>query len=196
MNEWSDEAAICEVLDGNSNAYAVLVERYKGPVFNLMYRMTGCYEDAVDLAQETFIKAYEQLYRFRRGERFFPWIYTIGLNHARNHLRRRRNTQTIPVEDCDLGSGLDYLDQQEERMCSRLDSQRILKALDLLPFDYREALILRYYEEVPVEEIAASLKLSESGVRMRISRGLRKLREIVMRDGHENQKQTRASSSR
>lgn len=187
MDQWSDDEVISAVLSGDVNAYGVLIGRYKEPIFNLMYRMTGCYEDAVDLAQETFIKAYERLCCFRKGERFFPWVYTIGLNHARNHLRRSKIHRTIPIEECDLGSGLDYPAQQEERMCSRLDIQRLRKALDQLPFDYREALILRYHADVPVEEIAASLKLSESGARMRISRGLKKLREIVMREEDETQ---------
>ena len=177
---------ISTVLDGDANAYAVLVERYHQPIFNLMYRMTNSYEDAVDLAQETFIKAYEQLYRFREGGRFFPWLYTIGINHSRNFLRRNRAARCVPLEECELGSGLDYPAQQEDKMCLRLDFQRIHNALDQLPFDYREAVVLRYHEEIPVEEIAATLKISESGVRMRVSRGLKRLREILLRECHGN----------
>lgn len=180
MDQSSDQEVISAVLAGDVDAYAVLVARYQQPVFHLMYRMTRCHDDAVDLAQEVFIKAYEQLYRFREGQRFFPWLYTIGLNHSRNFLRRNKSARNVPIEDCEPASGLDYPGQQEERMCSRLDTQRVHAALDQLSADYREALILRYHEDVPVEEIAAALKLSESGVRMRISRGLKKLREILL----------------
>jgi RNA polymerase sigma-70 factor (ECF subfamily) len=189
MDHRSDQEAISAVLDGDPNAYAVLVERYQKPIFNLMYRMTCSCEDAADLAQETFIKAYEQLYRFREGERFFPWLYTIAINHSKNFLRRNKAALNVPIDDCEPGSGLDYPSQQEEKMCLRLDFQRLHKALDQLPFDHREALVLRYHEEIPVEEIAATLNLSESGVRMRVSRGLKKLREILFRDCHGNKEQ-------
>jgi RNA polymerase sigma-70 factor (ECF subfamily) len=187
MHQTDDRAVIAAVLSGDTNAYAVLVERYQKPIFNLMYRMTRSYEDAVDLAQDTFIKAYEQLHRFKDDKRFFPWLYTIGWNHSKNFQRRKRY-ETVPIEDWDLGSGLDYPAQEEERMCSRLDYRLLYEALDELPADYREVLVLRYREEFPVEDIAAALGLSESGVRMRIHRGLKKLREILRKNGHEEER--------
>ena len=196
MEQSSDQEVISAVLDGDVNAFAILVARYQQPMFNLMYRMTRSCEDAADLAQETFIKAYEQLYRFRTGEKFFPWLYTIGLNHSRNFLRRNKTTQNIPIEDWEPTSGLDYPGQQEDKMCCRIDVQRLGKALEQLPVDYREALVLRYHEEVPVEEIASALKLSESGVRMRISRGLKKLRDILAGEDNGKEKKTSGSSNR
>jgi RNA polymerase sigma-70 factor (ECF subfamily) len=184
MDQWSDREVITAILEGNRDAYAILVDRYQRPIFNLMYRMTRSEEDAVDMAQETFIKAYEKLYRFHADQRFFPWLYTIGVNHCKNFLRRRRALQTVPIEDWEPGSGLEYPGRQEDKMSSRIDSQRLHQALNQLPDGYREALVLRYHEEVPVEDIAVALKLSESGVKMRVSRGLRKLREIFVREGH------------
>lgn len=181
MFDTDEQHAISAVLDGDMNAYALLVERYQRPIFNLMYRMTGSSEDAADLAQETFVRAYEQLYRFRNGSKFFPWLYTIGLNHCRNHLRSRNGAKTVPVDECDLGSGLDYNGQQEDNICTRLDSQRIDKALRELPLDYREALILRYHEDLPLEDTASALNLSLSAAKMRVHRGLKKLREILER---------------
>lgn len=67
-----DSQLISAILEGDVNAYSTVVLRYQQAIFNLMFRMTGSYEDATDLAQETFIKAYEQLYRFQRGKKFFP----------------------------------------------------------------------------------------------------------------------------
>ncbi len=83
MDEWVDRKSIMEVLSGNVDAYRDLVQRYQKPIFNLMYRLTGSREDARDLAQETFIKAYQKLDHFKLGSRFFPWLYTIGLNPER-----------------------------------------------------------------------------------------------------------------
>src|SRR5512137_2701433 len=84
-----DEAEIIgRVLGGDREAFAVLVDAYKGPVFSLAFRMTGSAQDADDLAQESFLRAFQYLGRFRAGERFFPWLYTVSLNVIRNHLRK------------------------------------------------------------------------------------------------------------
>jgi len=179
MDRDSDYQVVASVLAGDTEAYAVLVKRYQKPIYNLMYRMTGSCEDALDLAQETFIKAYDSLHRFREGARFFPWLYSIGLNHSRNFLRRNKARQTLDIDDRDPGSGLDYPGQEEDRLCARLDSMGVRKALDRLPVDYREAVILRYHEELSMEEIAAALRISLSGAKMRVHRGLEKLRELL-----------------
>jgi RNA polymerase sigma-70 factor, ECF subfamily len=179
MEQEIDHQVVAAVLAGDTEAYAILVQRYQKPIYNMMYRMTGSCEDALDLAQETFIKAFEALHQFRQGSRFFPWLYSIGLNHSRNFLRRKKAQQTVCIDDCDVGSGLDYPGQQEENLCALLDSQEIRNALDRLPVDYREALVLRYHEELSMEEIAAALEISLSGAKMRVHRGLGKLRKIL-----------------
>ena len=93
INADADDAqVIAAISDGDVNAYSTLVLRYQRAVFNLMFRMTGSYEDATDLTQETFIKAYDQLHRFQKGKKFFPWLYTIGLNHAKNFLSQQKNS--------------------------------------------------------------------------------------------------------
>lgn len=178
MDQTSDHQVIAAVLAGDVDAYAVLVQRYQKPIYNLMYRMTGGSEaDALDLSQDTFIKAYEALHRFRPGSRFFPWIYSIGLNHSKNFLRRTRAHPEVDFESVDMGSGLDYPGQEEDAMCARLDHQRLEEALRSLPVDYREAVVLRYHEALSMEEIATALGISLSGAKMRVHRGLRKLRD-------------------
>jgi RNA polymerase sigma-70 factor, ECF subfamily len=189
MEEASDHQVISTVLAGDVDAYAVLVRRYQKPIYNLMYRMTGgSHADSLDLAQETFIKAYEALHRFRAGSRFFPWLYSIGLNHSKNFLRRNRAHPTVDIDDCDPGSGLDYPGQEEETLCARLDFQHLREALGELPVDYREALVLRYHKDLSMEEIATALKISLSGAKMRVHRGLGKLREILGQDCDEEGK--------
>lgn len=188
MDKADDQRFIAAVLAGDVNAYAVLVERYQKPIFNLMYRMTGSRADALDLAQEAFIKCYEQLHRFQQQKKFYPWLYTVALNHARNFLRKRTTAKTSLLGDQELGSGLDYPAQQEDRLCSQLDAKGLTQALQELPWDYREAVVLRYHEEFSMEDIAATLGLSVSGAKMRVHRGLKKLRDILMKDHHEAQK--------
>jgi len=180
-------------LGGDADAYAMLINRYQKPIFNLIYRMTGSHADASDLAQDAFIKAYEQLYRFREGKKFFPWLYTIALNQTRNFLRRNKTQKTVAITECEHHSGLDYAAQQEERMCAELDSRRLLGAITKLPWEYREAVILRYREELPMEDIADALSISVSGAKMRVHRGLKKLREIMELDDHGNQNASASS---
>ena len=188
MDQLEEQRVISAVLDGDADAYAMLVRRYQEPIFNLVYRMTQSHADAADLTQEAFIKAYEKLYRFREGKKFFPWLYTIALNHTRNHLRKGRNSRLVDVPDCELHSDSQYARQEEEKICGRLDLQRLQRALLALPWEYREALILRYREELSMEDIASALSISLSGAKMRVHRGLKKLRDIleVANDGTEN----------
>lgn len=188
MGQLEEQQIISAILDGDADAYAMLVNRYQRPIFNLAYRMTGSQADAADLTQDAFIKAYEQLYRFREGKSFFPWLYTIALNHTRNFLRKSKNSKVTASADCDLHTDSHYAGQEEEKICGRLDSQRLQGALLALPWEYREALILRYREELPMEDIASALSISLSGAKMRVHRGLKKLREIMElnNDGKQN----------
>jgi RNA polymerase sigma-70 factor (ECF subfamily) len=170
------------MLEGEADAYSTLVLRYQQAVFNLMFRMTGSYEDATDLAQETFIKAYDHLHRFQKGKRFFPWLYTIGLNHARNFLRSSKRNHMVSLDDCEVGSALAYPGEQEESTIAKLDYEHLHAALSQLPLDYREALILRYHEELSMEDVAEALTLKLSAAKMRVHRGLAKLRDILGED--------------
>ena len=194
MDQPDDQQVICAVMNGNVNAYSTLVLQYQKPIFNLMYRVTGSYEDAKDLAQETFIKAYEKLDHFRTGARFFPWLYTIGYNHARNFVQRGKSLQQSSDKDFENNSGLDYPSQQEERVLAQIDFLRIYQALDQLPVDYREAVILHYHEGLSMEDIATALQLSISGAKMRVHRGIKKLREIILGNDHEKERSVLADS--
>ncbi|HAA05273.1 MAG TPA: RNA polymerase subunit sigma-24, partial [Syntrophobacteraceae bacterium] len=112
MDQASDHQVVSAVLAGDVEAYGALVQRYQKPIYNLMFRLTGSYADSLDLAQETFIKAYEALHRFRKGSRFFPWLYSIGLNHGRNFLRRNKIVQVVDLDDWEESSGLDHPGQE------------------------------------------------------------------------------------
>lgn len=183
MNLSDEQEIISAILGGNKDVYSVLVQRYQKPIFNLMYRVTRSYDDALDLAQETFIKAYENLNHFKRGARFFPWLYTIGFNHARNFKRRDRVAVRLFSRDCEEEKiGLENPSQLEEQMCNQLDARHLDQALQRLPADYREAVLLHYREGLSMEDIAIALQLSNSGAKMRVHRGIKKLREIIFED--------------
>jgi len=179
MGHSEDQQAIVAVLSGDTNAYASLVTSYQRPVFNLMYRMTNSYQDAVDLTQEAFIRAYEHLHRFRLGENFYPWIYQISLNHARNFLRKNRALRNGSSEGVEPDCLASPHGKDEEQICSALDFQKVREALGRLPADYREAVFLRYHEGWSMEDIAKALEISVSGAKMRVHRGLKKIRQML-----------------
>jgi RNA polymerase sigma-70 factor (ECF subfamily) len=194
MNSDPDQEVIASVLEGDVDAYAVLVVRYQKAIYNMMYRMTGCRESALDLSQDTFIRAYEQLHRFKQGSRFFPWIYTIGLNISRNFLRRDKSSRHVPLESWEPGTVDDGFLENEKILCARLDLERLEESLSRLPPDYREAIILRYREELSLEEVATALNISLSGAKMRVHRGLRKLR-VLMENGSQEDSTCCASNA-
>ncbi|MFZ0931564.1 MAG: RNA polymerase sigma factor, partial [Syntrophobacteraceae bacterium] len=122
---------------------------------------------------------------FQRGKKFFPWLYTIGLNHARNFLRHNKRIQWVSLEDCAINSELDHPCQQEDNICAKLDYAQLREALNQLPLDYREALMLRYHEGLSMDEVAEAMTLKLSAAKMRVHRGLAKLRDILERKQNE-----------
>lgn len=177
--EHDDEARLIDdILDGEAEAYAVLVRRYQSPIYALMTRLCRHPEDARDLTQEAFVTAYEKLDRFRRGARFFPWLYAISLNLARDHLRRRGRAE---VTASGLPDG--FLENvraegSDDDLIRRIDADMLVSAMDALGLETREALLLRYQEGLSIPDIAAALCISASAAKMRISRGLDRLRAL------------------
>ena len=179
MESREEARIIADILAGDVNAYARLVEEYQRPIFNLMLRMSGSAEDALDLSQEAFIKTYENLERFQPDRRFFSWLYAIAMNVARDFLRKRR-PECLSSDDVAEGeTGFFVEATQETEMLENLDAAMVYEAMDRLPPDYREALILRYREDLSLKEVAESVGVSLSGAKMRIQRGLIRIRELL-----------------
>ncbi|MFZ1985319.1 MAG: sigma-70 family RNA polymerase sigma factor [Desulfatitalea sp.] len=179
MDTTEENRLISAILDGDAEAFAVLVRRYQRPIYNMMLRMTGSREDATDLTQEAFLKVYANLERFRPSGRFFPWIYAIGINLARDHLRKRKSAadatrlhQQGCAADTLQGDGIKHL-------CYQLDASRLPLLLSQLQEEYREALILRFHEGLAMRDVGLALGISTSGAKMRVQRGLQRLRDML-----------------
>jgi len=181
MDTTEENRLINAILGGEVESFAVLVRRYQGPIYNMMLRMTGQAEEAADLTQETFLKVYENLERFRPSGRFFPWLYTIGLNLARDHLRRQKNvaekTADQPLEAYELHQGQS---DRDDAYLEHLDAERLPCLMATLPLDYREALILRFHEGLTMRDVGLALGISTSGAKMRVQRGLQRLRDKLL----------------
>ncbi|OHE24690.1 MAG: hypothetical protein A2Z43_08980 [Syntrophobacterales bacterium RBG_19FT_COMBO_59_10] len=183
MDHDQEKEIVASVLKGDRQAYALLVEAYKAPVFNLAYRMTGSLPEAEDLAQETFIRAYENLWRWRPDRSFFIWLYTISLNGIRNHLKKKRGSETRGAdwaEEIERESAEARAADQPEGILLEDEKQRRLQVCLLrLPADLREAVVLRFYDDRSFEEIARICGISLSSAKMRVYRGLEKLKGMM-----------------
>jgi RNA polymerase sigma-70 factor (ECF subfamily) len=182
MKQIDEGEIIGRVLGGDREAFADMVDTYKGPVFSLAFRMTGSAQDADDLTQESFLRAFQLLGRFRAGERFFPWLYTVSLNVIRNHLRKAK---AIPEEIAgkDVPEAVDPRGDPADAAMGRERSRRLQGCLLRLPVPVREALVLRFYEGLSFEDIASVTGDKLSSAKMKVYRGLEKIRAMMEEDG-------------
>jgi len=178
MDKKIEAEIVAKVLKGDRRAYALLVEEYKSPIYNLAYRMTGNSEDSDDLTQETFIRAYINLWRFDPKRKFFTWLYTISINLIRNHLKKVKNDDLL-----NRTKNIQYNENEnqspEARIIATQESNKINLALLTLKYELRVMLIMKYQQELSFEEIAEITGKSVSAVKMRVYRGLEKLEQLI-----------------
>lgn len=180
MDQETDAEVVADVLRGDRQAYAKIIDAYKGPIFNLAFRMTGRHEDADDLTQETFIRAYQKLHQFDREKKFFTWLYTIGINLIRSHLRKKARNDFLRATDCIIPeSPIQRDDGGEGGLLSEDCMNKLEENMRNLPVDMREAIILKYQQDLTFEEIADITGDSISAVKMRVYRGLEKLKQLM-----------------
>jgi RNA polymerase sigma-70 factor (ECF subfamily) len=182
MNIKHENEIIQNVLDGDREKFALLVDKYQGPIYNLAYRLTGSRQDAEDLAQETFIKAYRSLNNFQIKRKFFSWLYTIALNLTRNHLKKKKPLLVENVEDLKSDNRQTDKNNPEINLIKHEQAQALASSIQRLPIALREAVILRYYFYLPFEEIARILCISLSGAKMRVYRALEKLENLMIKN--------------
>ena len=175
MVEGRDDADLVDrCVRGDVEAFEPLVARYERVLFNLALRMVGDPEDARDLAQTTFLKAYEKLGTYDPQHRFFSWIYRIAVNECLNFVSRRRPQQ-------ELDPGLRSADDPEgEAEASELGA-RIQAGLVQLPTDLRLALVLRHFLELSYAEMSTVLRVPEKTVKSRLHSARVRLGEILQR---------------
>jgi len=170
-----DEALVAMVRRGETEAFAFIVERYKVQIYNLMYRFSNSAEDAADMTQDVFCKAFGRLKQHRKRTLFFPWLYTLALNHARDWSKKRhRRTRTLARYAAEAG---DHAEQSADALVhANQEADKLTRALMTLPADRREMVVLRYRHERSIRELAEVFDLTESAVKMRLHRALEDLR--------------------
>ena len=172
MTAPTDRDLIQHTRRGDTAAFGMLVTRYQAGVFNVCYRILHERTDAEDMAQETFIRAYERLNTFDEEREFGPWIRRVAANVCLNQLESRRVTTPLD-EDRDA----DETQRPEKQAEVRERSEQIRNALAALPPRYRVVVELRHYQELSYNEIAAELNISLSDVKSHLFRARKLLAE-------------------
>ena len=161
------------VLGGDKRCFGILVERYQDVLFNLALRTVGDFDEAQDITQTAFIKAYRGLGSFDPQRRFFSWIYRITLNESLNARKARRPHDTVPETLATSAPDALELLAREERY------RELNSAIGSLPELYRRVIELRHRSELTYREIADALDIPEKTVKSRLFSARRQLAEII-----------------
>ncbi len=175
--EGSDEAAVALAKAGDREAFRSLVERHSRKVFRLAFRMTGSEEDAEDVVQETFLKAYRNLGRFAGQSEFSTWLHRIAANCAVDALRRRasRRMQERPLEEEALEAAASGPTPDRALFASEIQ-RRVSRSLEGLSAMERAAFVLRHFEGRTIAEIGKTLGVRSGAAKNCVFRAVAKLR--------------------
>jgi RNA polymerase sigma-70 factor (ECF subfamily) len=177
---WTDEELVARSIRGDAESFNQLILRWERPIYALAYRTIGREEDARDVCQETFLRAFRALPGFRGQAKFSSWLYRIALNLCRDWMRRERRAAIVqPPEDVDLLELAAAAEPSEsiEDLVARKDLTRAVeRAMARLPEEQRTAIVLKEYHGLTFQEIADLVGCPLSTVKTRLYQGLSVLR--------------------
>jgi RNA polymerase sigma factor (sigma-70 family) len=178
MTETPDDDLVLACRDGDRRAFNELVRRYQKRVFHVVRGIVRDGDDALDITQDVFIRAWKGLDSFKGQAKVFTWLYRIAVNLSLNHLRSAWFRSFLPV-----GENHEHIRSDETDAHSRLEhdeaARAVNTAIDALPPKQRAVFVLRYYEEMPYEEIAKILKTSVGGLKANYHHAVKKIEEHV-----------------
>lgn len=176
MEQKDDIYYVEKVKAGQTNYFSYIVERYQDLVFSIALKVLRNREDAEEMAQESFIKAYKSLHTFKGNAKFSTWLYRITYNNCITEVRKRKihfaSTDDIEIKDESTEINLDGIPEENR-------AQAIKKAVEQLPEEEYTLILLYYFEEQSIEEISKVTKLSESNTKVKLFRARKKLYTIL-----------------
>jgi RNA polymerase sigma factor (sigma-70 family) len=179
MTNINDQYYINLIIEGDSNAFAVLVDRYKNMVFSLALKMVRNKEEAEEVAQDTFIKVFKSITKFKGDSKFSTWIYKVTYNTCLDRIKKNNRIQnTVPIDDFSenqiktMETVLDAIDERER-------NKMIQECIQLLPSEDSFLLTLFYFEEQSLEEISKVIDSNVNNVKVKLFRSRKKLAAIL-----------------
>ena len=177
MVDRQDNAIVRRCLKGETGVFKLLVDKYQKPIYNLAFRMTKNLEDAEDLTQTVFIKAFQKLDTFRFNYKFFSWIYRIAVNESLNFLNQRKRLTDLDSKIISTEKTPEEIVQQEEL------NRQIQDGLMVLNPDYRILIILKHFHMFSYREIAFIVDIPEKKVKSRLFTARQLLKDALMEKG-------------
>jgi RNA polymerase sigma-70 factor, ECF subfamily len=196
----TDEELVARSARGDRDSFNELIVRWERPIYALAYRVIGHEEDARDVCQETFLRAFRGIAAFKGQAKFSSWLYRIALNLCRDWIRRTRRTPVVQAPE-----GVDLIELSSERgpvesieeLVSRKDMSRVVeKAMRSLTEEQRTAIVLKEYEGLTFQEIADMLGCPLSTVKTRLYQGLSQLRRQLEHQGYSGRATVQDSPKR
>lgn len=177
MTESDDLILVRQCQNGDRRAFEELVVRYERKMFNVALRMTRSCSDAEDIAQTTFLKAYEKIGSFDEGHKFFSWLYRIAVNESLNHLHQRKQCEELNEDIvADMKSPEEAFDDDQT-------SEDVQRALMQLKEDHRAVIVLKHLQDLTYGEISDILRIPEKKVKSRLFTARLMLKEILLEKG-------------
>ncbi len=178
MKQLSDAELIAAFKDGVQTAFNEIVRRYQEKVYWLVRRIVQDHDDANDIAQEVFVKAYHGLRNFREEASLYTWLYRIGTNLSLNHLRRKKLRSFLSIDEMEdairATEGAPDMEVEHKERTALIE-----RAIERLPAKQKLVFILRFYEEMPYNEIAKVLGKSTGGLKANYFHAVRKIEEYL-----------------
>lgn len=179
MTNTTDQLYITKVINGDVNAFAYLVDAYKSMVFSLVFKMTKNREEAEEICQDTFIKAYKNLSKFKGDSKFSTWLYRIAYHASLDAIKKNKNNNnTIEINEItfnQIKSVDNILEGIERKERAKIMNDCLLK----LPEEERSIIWMFYYDELSVKEMMEVTQFSEANIKVKLLRARKKLLAIV-----------------
>lgn len=179
MTPNTDQHVINQVLNGQTAAYSVLVERYKDLVFTLALRMLKNREEAEEVSQDTFVKAYKSLVKFKGDSKFSTWLYKIAYNSCLDRLKTYKKDYALVAIDEFTERDIKTLDNAFEQLAAKEQGEAIKACMELLPPEDSFILTLFYFEDQSLEEISGVLGITPNNVKVKLFRSRKKLATVL-----------------
>lgn len=178
MNERTDADLVQASLAGEDRAFEMLVRKYQTPVYNLALRMVKEPQDAEDITQTVFVKAYEKLDTYKPSHQFFSWIYRIAINESINFSKKRKR-----LDEYESGISGRREETPEDEFNADDLSEVIGEAIMMLKVDYRMVIVLRHFHDYSYQEMSDVLGIPEKTVKSRLFSARQLLKEILESEG-------------
>src|SRR2546422_9910895 len=183
---WTDEELVARSVSGDADSFNELILRWERPIYALAYRTIGREEDARDVCQETFLRAFRALPGFRGQAKFSSWLYRIALNLCRDWVRRERRAPVVQapegVDLLELAAAAEPSESIEDLVTRKDQTRAVERAMALLSDDQRTAIVVKEYHGLTFKEIADLVGCPLSTVKTRLSQGLTVLRRELAKN--------------